>query len=162
LLGQREISPASAPAGERDLKNSTGKACSQQPYDFFLAILAVVISTLPIVDTVRFIPQQTVDKSFGPLGFDEGYKGPDPQIVWGTVHVLATQELGALPTPLQILLDAAVSLIAHFTPGTQADRVLAEITFCSQMTHTAHQTAIGDTVYKRLFVHGMCLLRCGG
>jgi hypothetical protein len=63
------------------MKSSIGKASLQQPYDFFLAILAVVVSTLPIVDTVRFIPQETVDKSFGPLGFDEGYKSPDSEIV---------------------------------------------------------------------------------
>jgi hypothetical protein len=60
---------------------STGKASFQQPYDFFFAALAVVVSTMPIVDTVRFIPQKTVDKSFGPLGFDEGYKSPDSEIV---------------------------------------------------------------------------------
>jgi hypothetical protein len=74
-------------------------ASFQQPHDFFLALLAVVVSTSPIVDTVRFIPQETVDKSFGPLGFDEGYKSPDSEIVWGAVHVLATRELGAFPTP---------------------------------------------------------------
>jgi hypothetical protein len=113
---------------------------------------------MPIVDTVRFIPQKTVDKSFGTLGFDESYKSPDSEIVRVGVHVLAAGELGALPTPLQTLLDATVSLIAHLTPGTQAGRILTAITFCSQMTPTAHQTAIGDTVNKRLFVHWMCLL----
>jgi len=56
---------------------STGKACSQQPYDFFFATLAVVISIVPIINTTRFIPQKAVDKSFGTLGFDEGYKSPD-------------------------------------------------------------------------------------
>jgi hypothetical protein len=139
------------------MKSSIGKACLQQPYDLFPAILAVVVSTSPIVDTVRFIPQETVDKSFGPLGFDEGYKSPDSEIVWGAVHVLATRELGAFPTPLQTPLDATVSLIAHFTSGTQAGCIPAEITFFSQMTHTAHQTAIRDTVYKSLFVHWMGL-----
>lgn len=108
---------------------------------------------MPIVDTVRFIPQKTVNESFGTLGFDEGYKSPDSEIVWGAVHVLATRKLGALPTPLQTSLDATVSLIAHLTPGTQAGCILTEITFCSQMTPTAHQTAIRDTIYKRLFVH---------
>jgi hypothetical protein len=49
----------------------------QQPYDLFFAILAVIISTVPIVDTDRFIRQETVDKSFGSLGFDKGYKCPD-------------------------------------------------------------------------------------
>jgi hypothetical protein len=63
------------------VKRSTGKASFQQPYDFFFAAFAVVVSTVPIVDTVRFIPQKTVDKSFGPLGFDEGYKGSDSEIV---------------------------------------------------------------------------------
>jgi hypothetical protein len=140
------------------MKRSIGKACFQQPYDFFFATLAVIVFTLPIVDTVRFIPQETVDKSFGPLGSDEGYKSSDSEIVWGGVHVLATRELGAFPTPLQTFLDAAVSLIAHLTPGTQAGRILAEITFRSQMTPTTHQTTIGDTVYKCLFVHWMCLL----
>jgi hypothetical protein len=115
---------------------SFGKASFQQPYDFFFAALAVIVSTSPIVDTVRFIPQETVDKSFSSLGFDEGYKSPDSEIVWGAVHVLATRELGAFPTPLQTFFDATVSLIAHLTPGTQAGRILAEITFCSQMTPT--------------------------
>jgi hypothetical protein len=110
----------------------------QQPYDFFLFTLAVVISTTPIVDASRFIPQDTADKSFSPLGFDESHKSPDPQIVWGTVHIFATRELGALPTPLHTLLDATASWIAQPTPGTQAGRILAEITFCSYMTHTAH------------------------
>ena len=100
------------------MKSSIGKASFQQPYDFFFATLAIIMSTLPIVDTVRFIPQETVDKSFGPLGFDESYKSSDSEIVWGGVHVLAAGELGALPTPLQTLLDAAVSLIAHITSGT--------------------------------------------
>ena len=113
---------------------------------------------MPIVDTVRFIPQKTVNESFGTLGFDEGCESPDSEIVGGCVHVLATGELGALPTPLQTSLDATVSLIAHLTPGTQAGCILAEITFCSQMTLTAYQTAIRDTVYKRLFVHRTCLL----
>jgi hypothetical protein len=36
---------------------------------------------MPIVDAVRFIPQETVDKRFGPLGFDKGYKSPDSEIV---------------------------------------------------------------------------------
>jgi hypothetical protein len=44
---------------------------------------------MPIVDTVRFIPQETVDKRLGPLGFDESYKSPDSEIVRGAVHVLA-------------------------------------------------------------------------
>jgi hypothetical protein len=113
---------------------------------------------MSIVDTVRFIPQETIDKSFGPLGFDEGHKSPDSEIVWRAVHVLATRKLGTFPTPLQISLDAIVSLIAHFTSGAQAGCVLAEITFCSQMTPTTHQTAIRDAVYKRLFVHRTCLL----
>jgi hypothetical protein len=95
-----------------------GKARLQQPYDFFLAILAVVVSALPVADPVRFVPQEALDKSFGPLGFDEGHKSPDFEIVWGGVHVLATRELGAFPTPLQTFSDAAVSLIAHFTSGT--------------------------------------------
>jgi hypothetical protein len=140
------------------MKSSIGKASFQQPYDFFLAILAVVVSTLPVVDPVRFVPQEAVDKSFGPLGFDEGDESPDFEIVRGAMHVLATRKLNALPTPLQAFSDATVSLIAHFTSGTQAGRILAEITFCSQMTHTAHQTAVRDTVYKRLFVHWMGLL----
>jgi hypothetical protein len=80
--------------------------------------------------------------------------------VWGAVHVLATRELGAFPTTLQTFLDATASLIAHFTSGTQAGCILAEITFCSQMTHTAHQTAIRDTVCNRLFVHCQFLLLC--
>ena len=63
------------------MKRSKGKASFQQPYDFFFAALAVVVSTMPIVDTVGFIPQKTVDKSFGSLGFDEGYKSPDSEIV---------------------------------------------------------------------------------
>jgi len=100
------------------MKSSIGKTSFQQPYDFFFAILAVVVSTSPIVDTVRCIPQETVDKSFGPLGFDEGYKSPDSEIVWRAVHVLATRELGAFPTPVQTFSDAAVSLMAHFTSGT--------------------------------------------
>ena len=53
------------------------KSSFQQPDDLFFATHAIVVSTMPIVDTVRFIPQKTVDKSFGPLGFDEGYKSPD-------------------------------------------------------------------------------------
>jgi hypothetical protein len=124
----------------------------------FFAALAVIVSTMPIVDTVRFIPQETVDQSFCPLGFDKGHKSPDSEIVRGAVHVLAARELGAFPTPLQTFLDAAVSLIAHLTPGTQAGRVLAEITLCSQMTQAAHQTTIRDTVYKRLSVHRTGLL----
>jgi hypothetical protein len=56
---------------------SIGKASFQQPYDLFFATLAVIVSTTPIVDSVRFIPQETVDKNVGPLGFDEGYKSPD-------------------------------------------------------------------------------------
>jgi hypothetical protein len=135
------------------MKRSIGKASFQQPYDFFFAALAVIVFAMPVVDTVRFIPQKAVDKSFGPLGFDEGHKSSDSEIVRGAVHVLAARELGALPTPLQTSLDATVSLMAHLTPGTQAGRILAEITFCSQMTPAAHQTAIRDAVYKRLFVH---------
>ena len=100
------------------MKRSTGKACFQHLYDFFFATLAVIVSAMPIVDTVRFTPQKTVDKSFGTLGFDESYKSPDSEIVWGAVHVLATRELGAFPTPLQTILDTAVSLIAHFTSST--------------------------------------------
>ena len=73
---------------------------------------------MPIVDAACFIPQKTVNKSLCPLGFDEGYKSPDSEIVWGAVHVLATRELGAFPTPLQTILDTAVSLIAHFTSST--------------------------------------------
>ena len=53
----------------------------QQPDDLFFTTLAVVVSTMSIVDTVRFIPQKTVNKSFGPLGFDEGYKSPNSDIV---------------------------------------------------------------------------------
>jgi hypothetical protein len=60
---------------------SQNRAAMQQPYDFFFVTLAVVVSIMPIVDTVRFIPQKTVDKSFGSLGFDEGYKSPDSEIV---------------------------------------------------------------------------------
>jgi hypothetical protein len=82
------------------VKRSTGKACFQQPYDFFFAALAIIVFAMPIVDTVRFIPQETVDKRFGPLGFDESYKSPDSEIVRGAVHVLAAGELGAFPTPL--------------------------------------------------------------
>ncbi len=115
-------------------------------------MLAVIVPTTPIVDTVRFIPQETVDKSFGPLSFDKGYKSPDSEIVWEAVHILATRELATFPTSLQISLDAAVSLVAHFASGAQAGCILAEITFCPQMTPTAHQTAIRDTVYKRLSV----------
>jgi hypothetical protein len=134
----------------------------QQSYDFFFAALAVIVSAMPIVDTVRFIPQKAVDKSSGTLGFDEGYKSPDSEIVRGAVHVLAAGELGAFPTPLETSLDATVSLIAHLTPGTQAGRILAEVTFCPQMTPAAHQTAIRDTVYERLFVHRTCLLATKG
>ena len=111
---------------------SIGKARSQQPYDFFFTTLAVVVSITPIMNTARFIRQKAVNKSFGTLGFDEGYKGPDSEIVWGGVHVLATWELGAFPTPLQPSLDAAVSLIAHVTSGTEAGCILAEITLRSQ------------------------------
>jgi hypothetical protein len=100
------------------MKTSIGKPLPQQPYDFFLAMLAVVVSTLPIVDAIRFVPQETVDKGFGPLGFGEGDMSPDLEIVRGAVHVLATRELGAFPTSRQALLDAAVSLIACFTSGT--------------------------------------------
>jgi hypothetical protein len=100
------------------MKSSIGKAAFQQPNDFFFAILAVVVSTLPIVDTVRFIPQETVDKRFGSLGFDEGYESPDLEIVLGAVQVLAARELDAFPTPLQAFSNAAVPLIAHVTPGT--------------------------------------------
>jgi hypothetical protein len=82
------------------MKRSIGKARFQQPCDFFFATLAVVVSTMPIVDAMRFIPQKAVNKSFGPLGFDEGYKSPDSEIVRGAVHVLAAGELGAFPTPL--------------------------------------------------------------
>ena len=110
---------------------SIGKARFQQPYDFFFAALAVIIPPTPIVDTARFIPQQTVDKRFGTFGFDESHKSPDSEIVRGGVHVLPAGELGALPTPLQTLFDATVSLITNFTPGTQAGRILAEITLCS-------------------------------
>jgi hypothetical protein len=95
-----------------------GKARLQQPYDFFLATPAVVVSTLPIMDSARFIPQETLDKSFAPLSFDERDVGPDLEIMWGAVHVLATRELGAFPTPLQTSLDAAVPLVAPFTSGT--------------------------------------------
>ncbi len=63
------------------MKKSIGKASFQQPYDLFFAVLTVIVSTLPIVDTVCFIPQETVDKSFGPLGSDEGDKSPDSEIV---------------------------------------------------------------------------------
>ena len=67
--------------GRSAMKRSAGTPSSQQPYDFFLAILSVIVSTMPIVDTVRFIPQKRVDKSFGPLGFDKSYKSPDSEIV---------------------------------------------------------------------------------
>jgi hypothetical protein len=70
------------------------------------------------MDTDRFIRQETVDKSFGSLGFDKGYKSPDSEIVWGAVHVLATRKLDAFPTSLQTSLDATASLIAHLTSGT--------------------------------------------
>ena len=100
------------------MTKSTRKSSFQQPDNFFFTVLAVVVSTMPIVGTVRFVSQETVDKSFGPLGFDEGYKSPDSEIVWGAVHVLATRELGAFPTPVQTFSDAAVSLMAHFTSGT--------------------------------------------
>ena len=53
----------------------------QQADDFTFAALAVVVSTLPIVDTVFFIPQKTVDKSFSPFGIDEGYKSSDSEIM---------------------------------------------------------------------------------
>jgi hypothetical protein len=43
---------------------------------------------MPIMNITRFIPQETVNKSFGTLGFDESYKGPDPCIVRRAVHVL--------------------------------------------------------------------------
>jgi hypothetical protein len=82
------------------IERSIGKASFQQPYDLLFAVLAVIVSTMPIVDTVRFIPQETVDQSFGPLGFDKGDKSPDSEIVRGAVHVLAARELGAFPTPL--------------------------------------------------------------
>jgi hypothetical protein len=108
------------------------------------------------VDTARFIPQQTVDKRFGTFGFDESHKSPDPEIVRGGVHVLTAGELDALPTPLQTLFDATVSLIANLTPDTQAGRILAEITLCSQMTSTTNQTTIRDAVYECLSVHWMC------
>ena len=140
------------------IERSIGKASFQQPYDFFFATLAVVVSTTPVMCTARFIRQKAVYKSFGTHGFDKGYKSPDPEIVWGAVHVLTTRELGAFPTPLQTPLDAAVSLIAHVTSGTQAGCILAEITFRPQVTPTAHQAAIGDTVYKCLSIHSMCLL----
>jgi hypothetical protein len=55
---------------------------------------------MSIVDTVHFIPQETVDESLSPLGFDESYKSPDSEIVRGAVHVLAAGELGVFPTPL--------------------------------------------------------------
>jgi hypothetical protein len=113
------------------MKRSIGKTSFQQPYDFFFAALAVIVFAMPIVDTVRFIPQKAVDKSFGPLGFDEGYKSPDSEIVRGAVHVHAAGELGTFLTVLQTFWDATASLIAHFTPGTQGGRILAEITFCS-------------------------------
>ena len=58
-------------------KWSTGKTCFQQLYDFFFATLAVVISIMPIMNTARFIPQETVNKSYGTLGLDEGDKSPD-------------------------------------------------------------------------------------
>ncbi|MFC2054570.1 hypothetical protein ACFLV7_09805 [Chloroflexota bacterium] len=103
---------------------------------------------MPIVDTVRFTPQKTVDKIFGPLGFDEGYKSPDSEIMCVRVHILTARELGTFPTPPQTSLDAAVSLIAHFTSGTQAGCILAEITY---------QTAIRDTIYKCLSIHRMFL-----
>ena len=67
--------------GYSSMKRSTGKPSFQQADDFFFASLTVVVSTMPIVDTVRFIPQKTVDKSIDPLGFDEGYKSPDSEIV---------------------------------------------------------------------------------
>jgi hypothetical protein len=63
------------------MKKSTGKASFQQPYDFFFTVLAVVVSTFPIVDTVCFIPQKTIDKSLCPLSLDEGYKSPDSEIM---------------------------------------------------------------------------------
>jgi hypothetical protein len=139
------------------MKRSTGKACFQHLEDFFFATLAVIVATMPIVNIVCLIPQKAVDKSFGSLGFDESHKSPDSEIVRGTVHILATGELSALPTPLQTFLDATVSLIAYLTPGTQAGCILTEIAFCFQMTHTAHKTTIRDTVYKCLFVHWMGL-----
>ena len=58
-------------------KWSTGKTCFQQLYDFFFATLAVVISIMPIMNTARFIPRETVNKSYGTLGLDEGDKSPD-------------------------------------------------------------------------------------
>ena len=93
-------------------------ASFQQPYYFFFAIFAVVVSSTSIVDAARFVPKKAVDKRFGPLGFDEGHKGPDSEIVRGGVHILAARELGTFPTPLQLSLETTVSLIAHFTPGT--------------------------------------------
>jgi hypothetical protein len=124
----------------------------------FFATLTVIVSTMPIVDAARLIPQQAVDERFGPLGSDKGNKRPDPEIVGGAVHVLAARERVTFPTPLQISFDATAPLIAYVTSGTQAGAILAEITFCSQMTPTAHQTTIRDTVYERLFVHLVCFL----
>jgi len=94
------------------MTKSTRKSSFQQSDNFFFATLAIVAFTFPIVDTVRFILKQTVDKNIGPLGFDEGYKSPDSEIVWGAVHVLATRELGAFPTPLQTSLDGYYSGMA--------------------------------------------------
>jgi len=136
----------------------TGLARCQQPNDFFFAALAVVISVVPIVNTARFISQKAVNESFGTLGLDEGYESSNSQIVPRAVHVLTTRELGTIPTAQQTSFEATVTLIAHFASGAQAGRILAAITFRSQMTPTAHQTAIGDTVHKSLSVHWMCLL----
>jgi hypothetical protein len=78
---KRRAAASAASLGWSAMRRSTGKASFQQPYDFFFATLAVIVFTLSIVYTVRFIPQKTVDKSFGPLGFDKGNKSPDSEIV---------------------------------------------------------------------------------
>lgn len=86
-------------------------------YDFFFAVLAVVVSTKTIMDTVGFVSQETISQSFNLLGSDEAHKSPDSEIESRRVYVLATGEIGAFPTPLQVFPDVANSLEADLTSG---------------------------------------------
>jgi hypothetical protein len=81
------------------LHYSIGNAFLQQSEHFIFAILAIIVTTKSIMDTIRFIPYKTVDKRFGTLYFNESYKSSDSEVMRRSVHVLAAGELVALPTP---------------------------------------------------------------
>jgi hypothetical protein len=109
------------------------------------------------VDAGDLVPQQTIDKRIGTFNSNEPDIRPDLEIKRRPVHVFATRELGALPTPLQPSLDTALPLIADRSPVAEAGGIPTEVALRTQVTHPTHQAAVRNGVNESLPVHGMPL-----